>query len=256
MKRWYSITAVLLCLALTGTAQAAGPPTDLTVGDQARPLNVEGTPQFGWMPSSSMGNDVQTAYQLTVANGASTVWDSGKVASSAQSYVPYGGPALDKGEAYTWSVKTWGRDGEASPAATGHFETGLTDQGWSGAQWIRRVTTGNDSSDDYTLARKRFPALTTSPITRARVYASGMGNYEVFVNGRSIGRGDNFNHRARRSTTRSTRPTRSRPVSRSRLARSTTTGPAPARGARTARSPTRRSPRPKHPARPTSRWRA
>ena len=194
MKRWYSITAVLLWLALTGTAQAAGPPTDLTVGDQARPLNVEGTPQFGWMPSSSKGNDVQTAYQLTVAKGASTVWDSGKVASSAQSYVPYGGPALDKGEAYTWSVKTWDRDGEASPAATGQFETGLTDQGWSGAQWIRRVTTGNDSSDDYTLARKRFPALTTSPVTRARVYASGMGNYEVFVNGRSIGRGDNFNH--------------------------------------------------------------
>ena len=175
MKRWYSITAVLLCLALTGTAQAAGPPTDLTVGDQARPLNVEGTPQFGWMPSSSKGNDVQTAYQLTVAKGASTVWDSGKVASSAQSYVPYGGPALDKGEAYTWSVKTWDRDGEASPAATGQFETGLTDQGWSGAQWIRRVTTGNDSSDDYTLARKRFPALTTSPVTRARVYASGDG---------------------------------------------------------------------------------
>ena len=105
-------------MALTGTAQAAGPPTDLTVGDQARPLNVEGTPQFGWMPASSKGNDVQTAYQLTVAKGASTVWDSGKVASSAQSYVPYGGPALENGEAYTWSVKTWDRDGEASPAAT------------------------------------------------------------------------------------------------------------------------------------------
>ena len=123
------------------------------------------------------------------------MWDSGKVASSAQSYVPYGGPgARSKGEAYDVDVKTWDRDGEASPAATASFETGLTDQGWSGAQWIRRVTTGNDSSDDYTLARKQFPALSASPVTRARVYASAMGNYEVFVNGRSIGRGDNFNH--------------------------------------------------------------
>ena len=34
MKRRCSITAVLLCLGLPRTAQAAGPPTDLTVGDQ------------------------------------------------------------------------------------------------------------------------------------------------------------------------------------------------------------------------------
>ena len=123
------------------------------------------------------------------------MWDSGKVASSAQSYVPYGGPALaERRGLRRGRVKTWDRDGEASPAATASFETGLTDQGWSGAQWIRRVTTGNDSSDDYTLARKQFPALTASPVTRARVYASAMGNYEVFVNGRSLGRGDNFNH--------------------------------------------------------------
>ena len=87
-----------------GSAQAAGPPTQLTVGDRERPLNVEGAPQFGWMPASD-----QTAYQLTVAKGGATVWDSGKVASSAQSYVPYGGPALERGEAYEWTVKTWDR---------------------------------------------------------------------------------------------------------------------------------------------------
>ena len=73
-------TAVLLCLGLASTAQAAGPPTQLTAGDQVRPLNVEGAPQFGWMPAAD-----QTAYQLTVSKGATTVWDSGKVASSNQS---------------------------------------------------------------------------------------------------------------------------------------------------------------------------
>ena len=100
MKRWSFGTAVLLCLGLTGVAQAAGPPTQLTVGDDARPLNVEGTPLFGWMPGSDRGNDVQTAYQLTVSKADGTaVWDSGKAASSDQSYVPYGGPALAPGEA-------------------------------------------------------------------------------------------------------------------------------------------------------------
>ena len=91
--------AVLLCLGLSHRRTAAGPPTELTVGDQARPLNVEGAPQFGWMPRDAD----QTAYQLTVSKGATTVWDSGKVASSEQSYVPYAGPALANGEAYDWT---------------------------------------------------------------------------------------------------------------------------------------------------------
>src|SRR5690242_14600651 len=114
MKRWSFGTAALLCLGFTGVAHAAGPPTQLTVGDQVRPLNVEGAPAFGWMPSSDKGNDVQSAYQLTVAKADGTaVWDSGKVASGDQSYVPYRGPALAGGEAYTWTVKTWDKDGVA-----------------------------------------------------------------------------------------------------------------------------------------------
>ncbi|MDA0180182.1 alpha-L-rhamnosidase N-terminal domain-containing protein [Solirubrobacter phytolaccae] len=158
-------------------------------------MNVEGAPQFGWMPGSDRGNDVQSAYRLTVTKADGTaLWDSGKVASDAQSYVPYGGPALAGGEAYTWSVKTWDAGGVESPAASAAFETGLGDGGWSGANWIRRVTTGNDSTDDWTLARKTFPALETSPVTRARVYASAMGNYRIQVNGKSVGIGDNFDH--------------------------------------------------------------
>src|SRR4051812_19420744 len=194
MKRWSFGAAVLLSLGFASAAHAAGAPTQLTVGDQARPLNVEGAPLFGWMPGSTKGNDVQTAYEIMVSKGATQVWDSGKVASDAQSYVPYRGPSLANGEAYTWSVKTWDKDGEVSPAATGAFETGLTDSGWSGANWIRRPTNGNDFTDDYTLARKAFPALSSSPVTRARVYASAMGQYDVRVNGKTIGRGDNWNY--------------------------------------------------------------
>src|SRR4051795_2224746 len=108
MKRWSIGAAVVLCLGLTSTAQAAQAPTQLTVGDQARPLNVEGAPLFGWMPQSAKGNDVQTAYEIRVTkSGGQDVWDSGKVASSRQSYVPYGGPALDTAGSYDWTVRTW-----------------------------------------------------------------------------------------------------------------------------------------------------
>src|SRR4051794_6028595 len=196
MKRWSVGIATALCLGMTATAQAAAP-TQLTVGDNARPLNVEGAPQFGWMPASTHGNDVQTAYEIKVTKPDGTVvWDSDKVGSSSQSYVSYAGPALGNGNAYQWTVRTWDSGGAASdwaPAAS--FETGLTDQGWSGANWIRRVTpAGNDSNDDWTLVRKRFPAISSSPVTRARIYASDMGQYDIHVNGKNIGRGDNWDY--------------------------------------------------------------
>src|SRR3954453_18761361 len=196
MRRWSIGAAMALYLGITGVAHAAAAPTQLTVGDMARPLNVEGTPRFGWMPSSSKGNDVQTAYEIKVTKpDGGVVWDRSKVASPAQSYVAYAGPALANGEAYRWTVRTWDRDGEASdwaPDAT--FETGLTDSGWSGANWIRRPTNGNDFTDDWTLARKSFPALSSSPVTRARVYASAMGQYDIHVNGKTVGRGDNWDY--------------------------------------------------------------
>ncbi len=123
------------------------------------------------------------------------MWDSDKVASSSESYVSYGGPALANGESYTWTVRTWDKDGVASDwAPNASFDTGLTDSGWSGANWIRRVTTGNDSSDDWTLVRKQFPAISSSPVTRARVYASAMGQYDLHVNGKTIARGDNWDY--------------------------------------------------------------
>src|SRR5262245_59016570 len=74
-------------------------PTDLSVGDRVRPLDVEGPPQFGWLAQDPDGNEIQTAYQIRVFRDGlgSAIWDSGKVASSDQSYVPYAGPALADG---------------------------------------------------------------------------------------------------------------------------------------------------------------
>ena len=170
-------------------APAAPPaPTLLTLSDRTQPLDVDGPPQFGWLPGSAKGNDVQSAYEIVVTTpGGAAVWDSGKVASDAESYVPYAGPALERGTAYDWTVRTWDRDGQASPyAPVTHFDTGIADGDWSGAQWIRRVTTGNDTTSDYSLYRKAFK-LTGSPVTRARAYlAASAGKWDLRVNGASI----------------------------------------------------------------------
>jgi alpha-L-rhamnosidase len=174
--------------AVAGHAPQA--PTDLTVGDQTRPLSVEGAPVFGWRPRDIDPGEAQSAYQIRVAAGRQAVWDSGKVASSQQSYVPYRGPALAPGESYTWTVRTWDKTGKASPwARPGSFDTGLADADWQ-ASWIRRTTA---EPDDYTLARKEF-TVGAGPVVRARVYIAAYQQYELHVNGRLVDQGPAFNY--------------------------------------------------------------
>lgn len=137
MRHRVALVVIAAALVNAAPAHADDAPAKLTVGDRARPLNVEGAPRFGWMPPSA----VQTAYEIKVSRDGADVWDSGKDASSNQSYVAYSGPALQNGASYDWTVRTWDGAGAPSPyASAAHFDTGLTDSGWSGAQWIRRVT--------------------------------------------------------------------------------------------------------------------
>ncbi len=155
-----TLTAGLTVLALsTGLVAAAssGPatadpgdraptaPSGLTVDDQAAPLNTTLEPRFGWLPQDGDGAEIQTAYEVEVSSaGGAEVWDTGKVGSGQQSYVDYGGASLDPGSTYTWRVRTWDKDDQASrwsrPAT---FETGLADGDWGGAQWIKRPPGGD-----------------------------------------------------------------------------------------------------------------
>jgi hypothetical protein len=177
--------------AAQDTARA---PAHLTVNDLTGPLDVTGPPQFGWLPRDTAGDETQTAYQIVVRNGltGALVWDSGKVPSSREEYVPYQGPALDGGTEYDWTLTTWNGQGEPSPAATARFGTGLSDSQWSGAQWIRRPTAGNDSTIDYTLARNQFTLERGQKLERAVVYLAAPMRWQLHVNGQVIDTQDDY----------------------------------------------------------------
>jgi alpha-L-rhamnosidase len=192
-----AVTVLLVNAALAPSATAAeghapNRPTQLTVDDRAHHLNVEGPPRFGWLPRDRDPGEVQTAYELVVRDGrnADVVWDSGKVHSSDQSYVPYDGPPLKPGSPYTWTVRTWDQTDQASPVAQATFETGIGDANWEGAQWIRRATT---EADDYTLARKQV-RVADSAVVRARAYTAADHTYEVYLNGTRADRGTSFGY--------------------------------------------------------------
>ncbi|ASO20813.1 Bacterial alpha-L-rhamnosidase [Actinoalloteichus hoggarensis] len=178
-----------------GDARNSAPraPSALTVDDLAAPLNVAGTPAFGWLPRDRDPNETQTAYQIRVhraADGAE-VWDSRRRRSAEQSSVPYDGPELVAGREYRWTVRTWDRAGAVSPwAEPARFETGLGEGDWDGAEWIRRDVA---EDDDYTLARTEV-LVADSPVVRARAYTAADHTYELFLNGARADRGTSFAH--------------------------------------------------------------
>jgi alpha-L-rhamnosidase len=182
------------------------PPTTLTVDGLTSPIGLATTDvQFGWHDGDSGRGAVQTAYRLLVASvtvagprpgATAVVWDSGRVPSGEQAFVAYGGPPLAPDSVYQWTVQTWGAGASGVPSAfarAGTFETGLADSDWR-ASWIRRVPADPaDASDEYTYARKEV-MLGPSPIVRARAYVSGDQQYELYVNGARVGKGEAYSY--------------------------------------------------------------
>ncbi|WP_432491025.1 family 78 glycoside hydrolase catalytic domain [Kineococcus auxinigenes] len=187
--------------------QDAGPlaPVHLTVDDLVRPLSAGPAPRFGWLPQHPGGDQVQTAYQLRLLDAVTgrLVADTGRVSSPEFQGVRCPVPDLPAEQAFTWTVRTWDRDGVVSPYAPEEgFDTAPTDRDWSGAQWVRRVpappatgsaTTSLDAYDDYTLARAEVD-VPASPVVRARVHVAASKQYELHLDGAVVARGHAFGY--------------------------------------------------------------
>lgn len=209
-----AVLAVGIAAALTGTMLIAAPagaavgqapsaPVELTVGDRTESHNVEDAPRFGWWPQDADPAETQTAYQLVVHDAeGETAWDSGKVVSSQQSYVTYQGASLDPGASYTWQVRTWDKDDQASPwSSWSRFDTGLSDSDWEGATWIQRPPGGSGpveiaderQADEWTLARREV-TLDSQEVVRARAYVAGSHTYQLSIDGERADRGQSFSY--------------------------------------------------------------
>ena len=108
--------ATLAPLPSAAGAPAPGAPTHLTVDDLAHPLGLDVTDVFfAWQLGDSSRGAAQSAYRISVSTGGTTTWDSGKVHSAAQAFIPYAGPALRPDSVYQWTVQTWSTGGAAPP---------------------------------------------------------------------------------------------------------------------------------------------
>jgi len=154
-----------------------------------RPLGIDTEkPRFSWILESTRRRQRQTAYQIIVATSAENLqrnepdmWDSGKVASERSVNVEYGGSVLKSGRMCWWKVRCWDKDGNPSRYSdAAGFEMGLLRQtDWQG-KWI-----GAEKGISSPLLRSEFAI--TKNVKRARVYLSGLGWSELYINGRKVG---------------------------------------------------------------------
>ena len=88
-----------------------------------------------------------------------------------------------------WKVRAWDRDGHASDwSAPAIWSMGLLQPGDWQAQWIAgaKDRPGNEAGPlPATMLRKSFAV--DGPVKRATAYVSGLGLYELHLNGRRVG---------------------------------------------------------------------
>lgn len=165
------------------------------------PLGIDNRyPKFTWILEHDEPNQYQTAYQILVhrvdiSGSVECVWDTGKVTSNQSVNIRYEGQPLKSCQRYSWQIRWWDSQDRASPySEPAFFETAfLSDADWT-AQWIaNREDLSSDSitvQEGYelrpsSLFRKEFTI--TKPVAKARIYISGLGYYELRLNGEKVG---------------------------------------------------------------------
>ena len=156
------------------------------------PLGLDVTnPRFTWEYDSQEQGFAQKNYFIEVASseellqqGKPDMWSSEKIKTSS-SFAVYCGKSLESYGKYYWHIKVADIHGDLlKPSQVATFEMAKMHKTDWEAQWI---TDDNDKNyKPSPLFRKTFKA--EKEVKQARIYVSGLGYYELFVNGERAGR--------------------------------------------------------------------
>lgn len=166
-------------------------------------------PVFGWNLEAASGsprNLRQSGYRILVASSAERlahqigdVWDSARVASTTFWQLPYTGPSLQSHTTYYWQAQVWNGDVLPGPwSKPARFTTGLLATGDWAAKWIAAEPDHGSSrqtlENQGKVLSKLPPPLPVfrrdfalrKPVASALLFVSGLGQYEVHLNGADI----------------------------------------------------------------------
>jgi alpha-L-rhamnosidase len=167
-------------------------------------VNPEGidirNPKLSWILQSEQRNIEQTAYQILAASSPEELdknngdlWNSGKINTAQSVHIPYEGINMESGMRCHWKVKVWSRNGESEWSNPAYWSMGLLHyKDWKG-RWIGfdRPFPWDQVKKFSRLAaryfRKEFEIQSEKTIKQATVYVTGLGLYELYINGQRIG---------------------------------------------------------------------
>ncbi|HEY1786962.1 MAG TPA: family 78 glycoside hydrolase catalytic domain [Verrucomicrobiae bacterium] len=191
---------IILSIACSATLMAGVTIDDLRCEYQKDPLGIDTrAPRLSWILESNQRDQAQTACEVLassspekLAAGQFDEWDSGKVFSAESINIVYAGKALGSGQRIWWKVRVWDAVGHASEfSKPAWFEMALLEPSDWRAQWIQlksgEAVPDSLAFDDHPapLFRKEF--VLAKKVARARIYVSGLGYYELHLNGEKVG---------------------------------------------------------------------
>lgn len=196
LKLIFSIFLLALSLGVNATISVSSLKTE----GMTNPLGIDvATPRFSWKTLATTETKVQQkGYQILVASSAeklakneSDVWNSGKVNSDNQLWISFGGGELKSNQLFFWKVKVWTNKGESAWSETALWSMGILNEIEWKAQWIGldKAMPWDDETYNSRLSvrhvRKEFAVK--AEVKRATVHISGLGVFELFLNGKRVG---------------------------------------------------------------------
>lgn len=185
------LVAIMSCISKkTGNA-----PIYLKVEYQKNPINIDTqTPRFSWIVNDSTRGALQTAYQilvstdtLSLSKNKANLWDSKKVLSGQSALVEYTGPVMNPATTYYWKVRTWDKEDKPSAySGVASWKMGLLSNADWQSKWIAA------EKDEYETPLRsvymRGSVDLPQPVKSATIYASGLGSYVLYINGKRVGK--------------------------------------------------------------------
>jgi len=152
-------------------------------------------PRISWQIEAGRRNTNQSAYRMQVSKEDPSfhllVWDTGKIVSGESIHIVYQGEAIEPRTRYYYRVCIWDDLGMASEWSTAaYWETGLMDMSAWTAKWIAPSRPEADGEEiepaekpaDYA----RRPFTTSGRVHSARIYATALGLYTLYLNGQRV----------------------------------------------------------------------
>ncbi len=158
--------------------------TNLQVNHIADPIGYEiGSPVFSFVPAGAKGTKLQTS-RIQIAKDE--MFEDILADTGDRADIDPLGEAMEISllprTRYFWRVLAKSDTGDEGVSGTAFFETGKMDEPWA-AKWITVENEEKDRSDP--IFRTGFHI--DGKVKSARLYISGLGLFEAFLNGRRIG---------------------------------------------------------------------